>query len=98
MEESSRRVVYQPEETAQMTPLPADEKNPRENRDDPHPLPARNMFLEEESRKSDGDRSVQRTKNADHRDLLHFHSQIAQHESASIKHTHAQHHPAHFAA
>src|SRR5260370_28699925 len=108
MEESARRVVYQHEEIRQKARkrrmrfarknLPADEKNSQENRDDSNPLPARNVFLEENSRKPDRDCSIKRTKNAKHRDLLHFHSEIAQHKSAGIKDTHAQNHPAHLAA
>src|SRR5260370_9939256 len=108
MEESARRVVYQHEEIRQKARkrrmrfarknLPADEKNSQENRDDSNPLPARNVFLEENSRKPDRDCSIKRTKNANHRNLLHFHSEIAQHKSAGVKDTHAQNHPAHFAA
>src|SRR5260370_17559602 len=78
--------------------LPADEKNSRENRDDPRPLPARHVFSQEDGRKSDGDRSVQRTKDGDDRDLLHFHSEIAEDKSAGIQSPHAQGHPAYLAA
>src|SRR5260370_38830923 len=98
MEESSRRVVYQHEEIRQKARkrrmrfarknLPADEKNSQENRDDSTPLPARNVVLEEKNRKPDGDGSIKRTKNANHSNLLHFHSQIAQHKTAVDTATH----------
>src|SRR5260370_24794254 len=76
----------------------ADEKNSGENGDDPRPLPVRNVFLEEYSRKTDGNRSVQRTKNADDRDLLHFHSETAKDKGAGIQGPHTQGHPPHLAA
>src|SRR5260370_826227 len=108
MEESSRRVVYQHEEMRrkarkrrmrdEIRNLPADEKNSGENGDDPRPLPVRNVFLEEDSRKTDGDRSVQRTKNGDDRDLLHFHSETAKDKGDGIQGPHTQGHPAHLAA
>src|SRR5258708_29923001 len=107
-QESSRRVVYQYEEMRRKARrrrmrdgkrnLPADKKNSSENGDDSHPLPARYAFLEEDGRKTDGDRSVQRAKDGDHRDLLHFHSEIAEHKRAGIQGAHAQNHPAHLAA
>ena len=59
MEESSRRVVYQHDEMRrkarakymrQFKKLSADEKNSKENGDDPQPLPARNVFLEKNGR------------------------------------------------
>src|SRR6202171_3749847 len=78
--------------------LPADEKNSGENGDDPRPLPARHVFLEEDGCKTDGDRSVQRTKDGDDRDLLHFHSEIAEDKGTGIQGPHAQGHPAHLAA
>ena len=56
------------------------------------------MFLEKDRREPDGDRSVQRTKNANHGNLLHFHSKIAEHKGTGIEDAHAQDHPAHFAA
>src|SRR6202165_301562 len=78
--------------------LLADEKNSGENGNDPRPLPPRHVFLEEDGRKTDGDRSIQRTKDGDDRDLLHFHSEIAEDKSAGIQGPHAQGHPAHLAA
>src|SRR5229473_174813 len=78
--------------------LSADEKNSQENSRDSQPLPTRNVFLEKDRRKPDGDRSVQRTKNANHGNLLHLHSKIAEHKRAGIKKAHAEDHPAHVAA
>src|SRR5437879_6539133 len=78
--------------------LSADQKNSQENSYDSQPLPARNVLSQEESRQPDSDRSVQRAKDADHSDLLHFHSKIAEDKRAGIEDAHAQDHPAHFAA
>src|SRR5438445_3807130 len=78
--------------------LAANEKDSKENRDDSQPLPARNVFLEKNRREPDGDRSVQRAKNTDHRDLFHLHSEIAEDKRAGIEDAHAQDHPAHPAA
>src|SRR5258708_39647099 len=77
---------------------PADEKKPGENSDDPRPLPPRYVFLKEDGCQTHGDRAVQRTKNGDHRDLLHFHSEIAENKCARIEGAHSQDHPAHLAA
>src|SRR5258708_32647136 len=74
--------------------LPADETNSQENSRDSQPLPARNVLFQKDSCKPDGDRTVQRTKNADHSDLLHLHSKIAEDKSAGIEEAHAQYHPA----
>src|SRR5258708_12625924 len=78
--------------------LPADETNSQENSRDSQPLPARNVLFQKDSCKPDGDRTVQRTKNADHSDLLHLHSKIAEDKSAGIEEAHAQDHPAHLPA
>src|SRR5437016_13889465 len=82
----------------EITNLPADEKNSGENGDDRRPLPVRNVFLEEDGCKTDGDRSVQRTKDGDDRNLLHFHSEIAEDKGAGIQGPHAQGHPASLAS
>src|SRR5260370_28306297 len=89
-----RKVEYFDQESN----LSADEKNSQENSRDSQPLPTRNVFLEKDRRKPDGDRSVQRTKNANHGNLLHLHSEIAEHKRTGIKKTHPAHHPAHVAA
>src|ERR1700674_4729345 len=108
MEESSRRLVYQHEEMRkkarrrmmqqERSNLPTDEKNSDKNGGDPRPLPVRHVLPEEDGREPDGDGSVERTKDADHCDLLHFHSEIAEGKGAGIEHAHSQHHPAHLAA
>src|SRR5882762_8467845 len=82
----------------EMRNLPADKKNSGENGDNPRPLPARHMFLEEDGRKTDGDRSVQGAKDGDDRDLFHFHSEIAEDKGTGIQGPHTQGHPAHLAA
>src|SRR5213592_3855219 len=56
------------------------------------------MLFQEKSGEPDGDRPVQRTKNANHRDLLHFHSKIAEDKRSGVEDAHAQNHPAHSAA
>jgi hypothetical protein len=42
----------------EMKLLPADKKNAHENRNDSGPLPARNVFSQENGRETDGDRPV----------------------------------------
>src|SRR5260370_32636157 len=104
MEESARRVVYQHEEIRQKARkrrmrfarknLPADEKNSQENRDDSNPLPARNVFLEENSRKPDRDCSIKRTKKPIHRNRLIFHPEIPKPKTPGVKKPNAKNHPA----
>src|SRR5258708_38137589 len=78
--------------------LPADEKDSGENGDDPRPLPARHVFPEEDGREPDGDRSVERTKDADHRNRLHFHSEITEDKGAGIERAQPHSHPPTLAA
>src|SRR5438874_3639735 len=78
--------------------LSADQKNSGEDSGDPRPLPAGDVFAQENRCEANRNRAVQRAKYADDCYLFQLHAAIAQNECESIERSHAQGHPTHAAA
>src|SRR5438270_455820 len=76
----------------------ADEENSCEDGGDSNPLPAGDMFAKKNGSEPYGDSSIERAKNADDGNVLQLHAAVAEHKSESIKHAHAERHPARAAA
>src|SRR5258707_15497873 len=90
MEGSSGRVVYQARETDIRYRSAAHQVDAGKNCADAEPLPAGDVFVQNDCGERDGDGAVERTEDTDYGNLLELHGAIAEHEGGGISQAHAE--------